>query len=318
LEEIQKKIKYLLLKTQLYLRRKLSFIVLPGFDGMPLYDVLVFFLQGLFKGILAFRAAAIAFNFFLALIPFILFLFTLIPFVLGESVQADLLQLMHELLPAEIYKLAENTIVEIVSRPSTGWLSVVFLTAVYFATMGIDSVLESFGQSYHEVEIWPWWKQKVNAFLLMFGLSILIILAMIFLGFGKYTLTYLSDARLITNQVTLVLLEILQWFIVVALVLLSISILYYFGEAKDTERNRYRFISAGSLLGTILFVLGGIVLKLYFANFARYNILYGSLGSIIVVLIWLYYNAHLLLIGFELNTSIRMSKASKPKYKVVE
>lgn len=318
MKQLEKKIKILLLKLQIGIRKKLNFIVLPGFEGMPLYDVLTFFLQGLFKGTIAFRAAAIAFNFFLALVPLILFLFTLIPFVLGESVQAELLQLMHEMLPAEIFNLAENTIVEIVSRPSTGWLSVVFLTAVYFATMGIDTVLESFGQSYHEVELWPWWKQKVNAFLLMVGLSFLIIFSMLFLGFGKYAITYLEGAKLITNHVTLVWLEILQWVIIVGLALLSISILYYFGEAKDKERNRYRFISAGSLLGTILFVLGGIILKLYFANFARYNILYGSLGSIIVVLIWLYYNAQLLLIGFELNTSIRVSKAAKPKYKVVD
>ncbi|HEY9113713.1 MAG TPA: YihY/virulence factor BrkB family protein [Bacteroidales bacterium] len=303
---------------QLSIRRRLSFIVLPGFDGMPLYDVLTFFLQGLFKGVLTFRAAAIAYNFFLALVPFILFLFTLIPFVLGESIQAELLVLMHDLLPAEIFNLAENTIVEIVSRPSTGWLSVVFLTAVYFATMGIDTILESFGQSYHEVELWPWWKQKVNAFLLMFGLSIMIIFSMLLLGFGKYTLNYLESNNLITSQLTLFWLGALQWVIIVGLVLVSISVLYYFGEAKDKERNRYRFISAGSLLGTILFILGGMVLKLYFANFARYNLVFGSLGSIIVVLIWLYYNAQLLLIGFELNTSIRVSKAAKPKYKVVE
>lgn len=318
MEEFQKKIKLLLIKIQLGIRRKLSFIVLPGFDGMPLYDVLTFFLRGLTKGVLTFRAAAIAFNFFLALIPFILFLFTLIPFVLGEEIQTQLLQLMSEMLPAEIFKLAENTIVEIVSRPSTGWLSFVFLTAVYFATLGIDTVLESFGQSYHEVELWPWWRQKVNAFLLMVGLSIMIILSMVLLIFGRYTLTYLEDMHFITSQLTLFWLAALQWMIIIGLVLLSISVLYYFGEAKNKEHNRYRFISAGSLLGTILFILGGMFLKMYFANFARYNLVYGSLGSIIIVLIWLYYNAQLLLIGFELNTSIRVSKASKPKYKVVK
>jgi len=318
LKDFQKKIKQFLTKIQVGIRKKLSFIVLPGFDGMPLYDVLTFFLKGLAEGVLTFRAAAIAFNFFLALIPFILFLFTLIPFVIGEDVQAELLQMMDEMLPAQIFNLAENTIVEIVSRPSTGWLSIVFLTAVYFATMGIDTILQSFGQSYHEVELWPWWKQKVNAFLLMVGLSFMIIFSMLLLIFGKYILTFLENADLITSQLTLLGLGALQWIIIIGLVLFSISVLYYFGAPKDKKQNRYRFISPGSLLGTTLFVLGGMVLKLYFANFARYNLLYGSLGSIIVVLIWLYYNAQLLLIGFELNTSIRVSKASKPKYKVVK
>lgn len=318
MKDFQKKITQFFLNIQLRIRRRLSFIVLPGFDGMPLYDVLTFFLQGLFKGVLTFRAAAIAFNFFLALVPFVLFLFTLIPFVLGEEIQVELLQLMNEMLPTQIFNLAENTIIEIVSRPSTGWLSIVFVTAVYFATMGIDTILESFGQSYHEVELWPWWRQKVNAFLLMVGLSIMIILSTLLLIFGKSILTFLERADLITGQLTLFSLGALQWIIIVGLALLSISVLYYFGQPKDKKQNSYRFISPGSLLGTFLFILGGIVLKLYFTNFARYNLLYGSLGSIIVVLIWLYYNAQLLLIGFELNTSIRVSKASKPKYKVVE
>ncbi len=141
---ILRSIQFITLKTDRWLQKKLSFIVLPGFDGMPLYDVLVFFFQGLFKGVVTYRAAAIAFNFFLALIPFVLFIFTLIPFVTTPYLQVDLLDLLDEIIPASVYNLAENTIIEIVSRPSSGMLSLVSLLAIYFSVNGIDAILGGF------------------------------------------------------------------------------------------------------------------------------------------------------------------------------
>lgn len=292
--------------------------MLPGFDGMPLYDVLVFFFRGLFQGVLTYRAAAIAFDFFLALVPFILFLFTLIPFVTTVDIQVQLLDMMDEIIPESIYQLAKTTIVEIVSRPETGLLSVVFVMAIYFSTNGVDTILLGFSQSYHEIEIWPWWKQKMRAFVLMVSLSFLVFISMTLLGFGKLTLSILLDKQIITGQLTIVALTFIQWVIIIGSILLSISLLYYFGQAKDTVRNKYRFISAGSLLSTGLFVVGGTLLKMYFENFARYNLLYGSIGSLIILLIWLYYNSIILLIGFELNTSIRKSRLEKTQYRVIE
>jgi membrane protein len=307
-------------RTDRWLHKKLSFIVLPGFNGMPLYDVLSFFFHGLFKGVITYRAAAIAFNFFLAIVPFILFLFTLIPIVTAENIQADLLEMMENIIPEEIHDILENTIVEIVSRPSTGLLSLVFVLAIYFATNGIDAILDGFGQSYHEVELWPWWRQKVQALLMMTAISLLITVAMILLAFGKLTITVLSDNNLLSGNVTVFFLRTLQWMIIVLSILTSISMLYYFGQPKDREQNQYRFFSPGSILATSLFVVGGTLIKMYFENFARYNLLYGSVGSIIILLVWLYYNSIIILIGFELNASIIRSKAEKTKttYRIIE
>jgi len=303
-----------------WLHKKLSFIVLPGFEGMPLYDVLSFFFHGLFKGVLTYRAAAIAFNFFLAIVPFTLFLFTLIPFVTADNLQADLLDLVQNIIPQEIHAIIEQTIVEIVSRPSSGLLSLVFLMAVYFATNGIDTVLDAFGQSYHEVELWPWWRQKITALFMMTAISLLITVAMIMLAFGKLTISVLFENNIISGTVTVLFLRTLQWIIIIISILTSISILYYFGQPKDREQNKYRFFSPGSILATSLFVAGGILIKMYFENFARYNLLYGSVGSIIIVLVWLYYNAIIILIGFELNASIHRSKAEKSKssYRIID
>ncbi len=301
------------------MQKKLSFIVLPGFDGMPLYDVLEFFFRGLFKGVITYRAAAIAFNFFLALIPFVLFIVTLIPFVTTPYFQVDLLDLLDEIIPASVYNLAESTLIEIVSRPSSGVLSIVSLLAIYFSVNGIDAILEGFNQSFHQTEIWPWWKQKVQAFFLMVGLSILVFVSMSLLGFGKDIINLLAVQGIITHKLTLLALIALQWLIIILSILLSISLLYYFGQQKDREVNKYRFFSPGSILATTLFVFGGVLLKMYFENFSRYNLLYGSIGSLIILLIWLYYNAIILLIGFELNASIRKSRSEAViKYKVVE
>jgi len=314
-----RRLKYLSLKLERFLQQKLSFIVLPGFDGMPLYDVLVFFFNGLFKGVITYRAAAIAFNFFLALIPFILFIVTLIPFVTTPYFQVDLLDLLDEIIPSSVYNLAESTLVEIVSRPSSSVLSIVSLLAIYFSVNGIDAILEGFNQSYHQTEIWPWWKQKVQAFFLMLSLSILVFVSMSLLGFGKDIINFLANEEIITHKLTLLALIALQWLIIILSILLSISLLYYFGQQKDREVNKYRFFSPGSILATTLFVFGGVLLKMYFENFSRYNLLYGSIGSLIILLIWLYYNAIILLIGFELNASIRKSRSEAViKYKVVE
>jgi membrane protein len=307
------------LKFERKLQLKLSFIVLPGFDGMPLYDVLEFFFRGLFKGVITYRAAAIAFNFFLALIPFVLFIVTLIPFVTTPYWQVDLLDLLDEIIPASVYNLFESTLIEIVSRPSSGVLSIVSLLAIYFSVNGIDAILEGFNQSFHQTEIWPWWKQKVQAFFLMMALSFLVFVSMSLLGFGKDIINLLETRGVITGKLTLLALVALQWLIIILSILLSISLLYYFGQIKDREINKYRFFSPGSILATTLFVFGGVLLKMYFENFSRYNLLYGSIGSLIILLIWLYYNAIILLIGFELNASIRKSRSEAViKYKVVE
>ena len=221
--------------------------MLPGFDGMPLYDVMEFFFRGLFKGVITYRAAAIAFNFFLALIPFVLFIVTLIPFVTTPYFQVDLLDLLDEIIPASVYNLAESTLIEIVSRPSSGVLSIVSLLAIYFSVNGIDAILEGFNQSFHQTEIWPWWKQKVQAFFLMVGLSILVFVSMSLLGFGKDIINLLAAQGIITHKLTLLALIALQWLIIILSILLSISLLYYFGQQKDREVNKYRFFSPGSI-----------------------------------------------------------------------
>ncbi len=286
---------------------KLKIIVLPGFDGMPLFYVLVFFFKGLFKGVLTYRAAAIAYNFFLALVPLVLFLFTLIPYVTSTNYQNELLGLLDDVIPSNIFSMVKATLVEIISRPKSGLLSLGFLMAIYFATNGVDAILEGFNQSYHRIKTWPWWKQKFYAFLLMTVISFLLFTSMLLLTSGKLIINTLGRFEILTNDVTVVLLIIVQWIVIIGNLLLGVSILYFFGQRKENKEH-YRFLSAGSILSTGLFIVGGLFLKSYFENFSNYNVLYGSIGSLIILLVWLFYNSLIILIGFELNTSIRRTK----------
>jgi membrane protein len=296
-------------------------VVLPGFDGEPLYDVLVFFFRGLFKGVLTYRAAAIAYTFFLALIPFVMFLFTLIPFVTGEHYQVYLLDLLQEVIPSNIFVMVKNTIVEIISRPNQGLMSAGFFMAIYFATNGVDAIIEGFNQSFHAPEKRTWLKQKLVAFGLMLILSVLIFTSFTLLGFGELSIRLLTAKHLLTSKLSIFSLQLIRWIVILFFTLLSTSILYYFGLLKTGREDiRYRFFSAGSILSTGMFVIGGVVIKLYFENFSRYNILYGSIGSLIILLVWIYYNAFIILIGYELNASIRLSRTEavrKNKYRII-
>ena len=296
------------------IRDRLQKIILPGFEGMPLYDVLLFFFRGLSKGILAHRASAIAFNFSIAIFPMLLFLFNLIPFVTTASFQANLFELLDDVIPANIFHLLEGTISEIISHPRNGLLSLTFILGIYFAANGMDAVMESFNQGYYKVRTWSWLKQKSRAILLMIAISILGLTSVVLLMSGKVIFNVLSTYNVVKDDLVIFLLQFLQWTIIIINILLSTSMLYYFGQPKDKAR-KYRFFSVGSILATALFILGSSVLKVYFENFSRYNILYGSIGSLLVLMVWIYYNSFILLIGFELNAAIGRSKLIEERFK---
>lgn len=293
--------------TKFWLRK----VVLPGFEGVPLYDVMSFFTKGIYKGVLTYRAAAIAFNFFLALIPFILFLFTLIPFMTSDHYQVYLLDLISEVVPSNIFHMVKSTVVQVISRPNQGLLSIVFFTAIYFATSGVNAIIEGFNQSYHRPETRPWWKQYLVAFLLMLVLSLLTFVSFSLLGFGEFLIDILINHGLITSKWSIFLMQLLRWFIILMTTMLSVSILFYFGQLKTLKSVNYKFITVGSVFTTGLFLMGGGLLKLYFENFSRYNLLYGSIGSLIILMVWVYYNSLMILVGFELDYSIKISQERK-------
>ncbi len=297
----------LLLKSKLvatvekYLRK----LVIPGFDGMPVYDVASFFIKGLQKGALSMRAAAFSYNFFLALFPAIIFFFTIIPYIPIPGFQDNLLELLQNFIPKKAFDAVEETLFDIVKRPRGGLLSIGFIMAMYFSTNGIHSLIESFNQTRHTLETRSWIKQRLISIVLVFILSLLLIVAIVLITLGPVALDILVQHNILRVSFSYYLIIAGKWIISSALLFFAFSFLYYLAPAAES---RFRFISAGSTLSTVLTILASVGFNYYVNSISRYNSLYGSIGTLIIVMVWIFFNAMIVLIGFELNVSIRNAR----------
>ncbi len=282
-------------------------IILPGFDGMPLYDVIVFFIKGLLDGAISTRASSIAFKFFLALFPAIIFVFTLIPYIPIENFQSTLLEMIKSSVPQNFYILINSTITDIISRQQGGLLSFGFIMALYFASNGVLGVIIAFNNSAHSIETRKWWQQYMISIVLMLILVLIVVISIAAILLGTNGMQYLITANILEKSLVLYLIKYGRWIVVLLMVFFGSSFLYYLAPAK---KQRFRFISAGSTLATLLFIGSTLGFNYYVDNFAQYNALYGSIGTIIVIMMWLYLNSIALLVGFELNASISSAKKS--------
>ena len=160
-----------------FVRNTCKRLIIPGFDGLSLYDVSMFFFNGLWQGSITYRAAALSFTFFLALFPAIIFFFTLIPYIPIEGFQDTLLVMLQNILPKAAYDNALTTIVDIVKRQHGSLLSIGFIAALFFSTNGINGIMNAFNESVHITETRSVFKQKLVSILLVLILSILTIIA---------------------------------------------------------------------------------------------------------------------------------------------
>jgi membrane protein len=289
-----------------YLRK----IILPGFDGMPFYDVMKFFFTGIIKGAVTTRASAVSFNFFMALFPAILVLFTLIPYVPIQGFQDSLLATLQNLIPEQIFDSVEETLFDIINRPRGGLLSVGFLLTLYFATNGVSSIIEAFNQTHHTIETRSFLRQQIVSIALVIVLSLLVIVSISLITLGPLVLDWMVGKGILRGRFTIEIIIFSKWLMIVLMLLFIYSFLYYFGPAR---KKYFRFISAGSTFASLTTILTSIGFNFYVNNFSRYNTLYGSIGTLLVFLLWIYFNSIILLIGFELNASITQVKRDKNK-----
>ncbi|MCD4788517.1 MAG: YihY/virulence factor BrkB family protein [Bacteroidales bacterium] len=283
-------------------------IILPGFDGMPLYNVASFFFRGIYKGYVTSRASSIAFSFFLAIFPMIIVFFTLIPFIPIENFQETLLNFIENITPASAQDIIRTTVTDIINRPRGGLLSFTFILALVFATNGFDSIVEAFNNTYHTIETRSWLKQRLISTLLFFIISLIIIISIVLITTGSVFLKFLFEKHILNSELSFYLLEIVKWIILIAMFFFTISFIYYLAPARASK---FRFISAGSSLATLLTLIASLAFNYYVQNFSSYNALYGSIGTLLIILIWIYFNAIILLIGFELNASIQQARRGK-------
>ena len=281
-----------------------------AFDGAPMHDVGILFFRGIYNGALNARASSVAFNFFLALFPGIIFLFTLIPYVPVHNFQNELLDMLGSILPHNAYQATKSTLEDIIKHQRGGLLSLGFVLALYFSTNGINSMMDAFNECYHVVETRSALKQRVISIFLTIIITILIVFSTVLLIFSESVFSYLLKLGILKDAFIYYLLLIGQWVVVIGMFLFGISILYFFAPAKRKSKG---IITTGAVVATILVLLTSMGFAYFVNNFGKYNKLYGSIGTLIVILLWIYFNSLILLIGFELNASITMAKKTMKK-----
>jgi membrane protein len=289
-----------------FLLRKTKHLYLPGFEGVPLYDVIKFFLKQVKTVGLTERASAIAYNFIMAIPPSFLFLFTLVPhlpFISKKSIKKELHSLILDIIPAKVHNQYLIKFVDsFLDDAKIGLLSFGFILALFFASNAMMGLMRSFNKNYIGFEKrrdiqnrWMAIKLTSLIFLLVLGCLILLITqgaVLKLLGIQS------ANLREIIYYV--------RWIFIITLVYYSIAFIYKFAPAVE---KRWKLISPGTILGTFLSILSTLGFSYFVDTFGKYNALYGSIGTIIVFMALIYINSLVLLIGFELNVSIKSLKS---------
>lgn len=286
-------------KTRFVLRK----IIIPGFEGLSLYQILGVIWVGLQRGRLSNRAAAVAFRVLLAAPPLLIVLLSVIPFVPVENFQENLFSYLARAMPENAFELFESTLNDLITKKQQTLLSVSFVLALVFASNAIQAILDGFSYSYNIDEPHGLIIQYARAFGLMVILSIMTVL-----GVGLITLTgpvldWLETKNIVFNDLIYLLINISKWILVVLFFEIGISVLYRAGHS-----GRWRALNAGATFATLGLIIVSSLFAYYVNNFGNYNKLYGSVGTVLVVMLWLYLNVIVLLIGFEINTGIHRAR----------
>ena len=286
----------------------LKLIVLPGFKGLSLYDLLEIYIVGIIKGTFSSRASSIAYSFFIAIFPFLLFILNLIPVIRIANFQKQFLGLIRRLLPPQTQDFFLPVIEDIALNPRNSLISFTFFLTLFLAANGVNSIFSAFEYSVHVTINRNFFKQYLIAILVSIFLALLLLITVGSIVYGEFLINELKTNAYIENDFIWV--SILQYSIFVIMLYIAISTLYHFGVKEGRET---RFFSLGALVTTLLFLLTTYFFGVYINNFSQYNELYGSIGALLIMMFYIWINSNLLLLGFELNISLqRLKEKCKP------
>ena len=248
-------------------------------------------------------AAKLAYYFLLALFPLLIFLTSIIGLVLGSGtgMRRALFNYLSQVMPSSAFQLINQTVWEVSTASGAGKLSFGLLAALWAASNGMGAMTQTLNRAYDQKETRPWWKQRAVAVGLTVALSILIIGAVGLVLVGSKIAEHLA-ASYGFGFVFVVSWKILQWPIALAFMLLSFALIYFF--APDVRDQDWKWISPGSVVGVALWLLVSFAFKGYLHFFDSYSKTYGSLGAVIVLMLWLYMTGLAVLIGGEINAEV--------------
>jgi membrane protein len=305
---IKLKEKILNSKPAVFLRNKSKKIILPGFDGVPLYDVIKFFVHQMNKVGLNDRAAAVSFNFLMAIPAATIFLCTLIPYLpISREITIELLDLTKSITPNEnTYGLVANFLNDFLNTPRSGLLSFGFIIAIFYASNAMMAIMRTFNRSLHLHKKRTAFGERWTAIRLTTILLLLFISTIVLIILQGNFFRFIMDQLDITNHFLRQIIYHIKSIIIIVLVLYSIGIIYKYAPAIH---KRWRLASPGAILATILVVFFTFLFSYWVNNFAAYNKIYGSIGTILILMFLIYINSLILLIGYELNVCIHSLKA---------
>ena len=278
-------------------------ITVSSLQGLSLYDLLEIYIIGIFKGAFSYRASAVAFSFFMALFPFALFILNLIPYIPIDNFQQDFLQFVAQGVPPNTYEAIHLIIEDILNNSYKGLLSSGFLLSIFLMTNGVNAILGGFEMSSHITITRGFFKQYFISLGLSLALSLLLLITVAAIIVFEVVIQKIKVQGLISNDIFL--LQYGRYLFVILMILFTTSLLYKYG-AKEV--NNIAFISYGSVFTTLLIILSSYIFGIYVEKFANYNELYGSIGTLLVLMFYIWINCMVLLLGFELNATISKLK----------
>ncbi len=302
-EEIENKLNKIPIVKQLVVLTKA--IKLKTLEGLSLYDILELYVLGIFKGAFSYRASAIAFSFFMALFPFALFILNLIPFIPLENFQADFLEFVEEGVPPNTYDAIEAILRDIMETSHQGLLSSGFILSILLMTNGINAILGGFEMSAHITITRGFFRQYFISLAISLVLSMILLITVAAIVIAEVMIQKINIRGYVADV------SVIEWSrygFILLMILITTSILYKFG-AKETSS--IAFISYGAVFTTILIVISSYIFGIYVTKFAKYNELYGSIGTLLVLMFYIWINCMVLLLGFELNATISKLKRKK-------
>ncbi|MEO5789326.1 YihY/virulence factor BrkB family protein [Gelidibacter sp.] len=294
-----------------YFIKLLKRIKLPALEGLTLYYFLRLYGKGVIKGAVTSRASAIAFSFFTAIFPFLLFIIILIPYIPVAGFEYEFKGFLNSVLPPQTSDFFfENIFQNIYKGGNAGLISTVFLLSIILMANGISALFSGFESSYHQQLTRSVVKQYLYSMFVALILTLLLIITITVIGYFQIyvinsVLYYMDKQGYETYDEGLFMVAIAKYVFFVFMVYIATATIYYFGtrEGKDSK-----FFSAGALLTTILIIVFSYLFGIYVTYFSTYNELYGSIGALLILLFYLWLISNILLLGFELNATIRLLK----------
>jgi membrane protein len=306
---MKNKILSLIFKNKHYLRL-VAFLqkIKLGKDKIGLYDAIVIFITKMSNDEILDRANGVAFSFTMAIFPAIIFLFTLTPFIqtfFPELTNAEIIGFLENILPANLYETAETTILDIIGKPRGGLLSFGFILTLILSTNGMASLMGAFNACYKTIETRGFLSLRLTATGLIIILSVSFISSIALLIVGQQLLTDSEIRSIINDTISVDLLFILRFFVLYIIFQFAISSIYYFAPAIH---EKWHFLSLGSVFSSLAIIIASFGFSYYVNNFGNYNKLYGSIGVLLVFMLWLFIISLILLVGFEMNAAVHKAK----------